>query len=51
LPWVSQLLETVEKKQEKLCISERFGKITLKRNRNSIFLLAAVPYKKENLTM
>lgn len=46
LPWVPQLLETVEKKQEKLRISEGFGKISLKGNRNSIFLLAAVSYKK-----
>lgn len=43
LPWVPQLRQTAEKKQEKLCICDSFGKTTLRRNGNSIFLLAAVP--------
>lgn len=47
LPWVPQLVETVEKKQEKLCMWDNFGKTTLKRNGNSIFLLAVVPYREE----
>lgn len=46
-PWVSQQVETAEKKQEKLFMCDSFGKTALKRNGNSIFLLAAVPCKKE----